>query len=408
MKIVDETIENTSESYPLSRICDDPRKILFIDIETTGLSPKTSAIYLIGCAYYKVDTWHLRQFFADKRGEEEALIKAFLDFAKDFKILLHFNGERFDLPFIKFKCDRFHLTDILDNFKSIDIYKRVAPYKNILGVPDCKQKTIELFLGIDRTDVYTGGELIEVYKDYLIAQDEQSLELLLLHNADDVRGMFLLLPALYYHDLFKQILGQKVILFKTDAPVYPEVRTGFSIDEGSDNENPDAVIDLPIRAMKVQANYYNDMNGTKKEEILMKITLPDTLPSSVGASFDGCYFKAEGDSATLRIPLLEAELKFFYNNYKDYYYLPAEDQALHKSVAQFVDKSHRVQATAANCYTRKPGQYLKEWDAIFSPVFKWAYNDKTMYFELTEELKKSRAAMSLYAVHVLGHIIANA
>ena len=140
----------------------------------------------------------------------------------------------------------------------------------------------------------------------------------------------------------------------------------------------------------------------------MKISLPDYLPSSVGASYDGCFFKAEGDIATLRIPLIETELKYFYDNYKDYYYLPSEDQALHKSVAQFVDKSHRVQATAATCYTRKPGQYLKEWDAIFSPVFKEEYGDKTLYFELTDELKLSRAAMSLYAVHVLGHIIQNA
>ncbi|WP_026526876.1 ribonuclease H-like domain-containing protein [Butyrivibrio sp. VCD2006] len=408
MKIVDEIIQNIAEEYPLSRICNDPGEILFIDIETTGLSPKSSMLYLIGCAYFRNDAWHLRQYFADKRGEEDALIKAFMEFARDFKVLLHFNGDRFDLPFIKFKCERFRIRDVLDDFKSIDIYKRLAPYKNILGIPDCKQKTIELFLGIDRTDVYTGGELIRVYKDYLIDRNEHYYDLLMLHNADDVRGMFALLPALYYHDLFQQLLNQKVILFKTDATVFPQVRTGFSIDESSDNENPDAVIDLPIRAMKVQANYYNDINGVKKEEILMKVSLPDTLPSSVGGTVDGCYFKAEGDSATIRIPLLEAELKYFYNNYKDYYYLPAEDQALHKSVAQFVDKSHREQATAANCYTRKPGQYLKEWDAIFSPIFRWAYNDKSMYFELTDEIKQSRAAMSLYAVHVLAHIIANA
>ncbi len=408
MKIVDETIKCTSEGYPLSRICDDPTEILFIDIETTGLSPKTSVIYLIGCAYFKDDEWRLKQFFANKRGEEEELLKAFMTFAADFKVLLHFNGNRFDLPFIKFKCQRFHIDDILDSFRSVDIYKRLAPYKNILGVPDCKQKTIELFLGIDRSDVYSGGELVEVYKDYLITQDGESYNVLLLHNADDVRGMFSLLPTLYYHDLFSQLLNQKVVLFKTDAAVYPEVRTGFSIDEGSENENPDAVIDLPIRAMKVQANYYKDMNGIKKEEILMKISLPDTLPSSVGGSCEGCYFTAEGDSATLRIPLLDAELKYFYDNYKDYYYLPGEDQALHKSVAQFVDKSHRIQATARNCYTRKPGQYLKEWDAIFSPIFRRSYEDKTLYFELTDELKKSRAAMSLYAVHVLAHIIENA
>ncbi len=408
MKIIDEIINCTTEGYPIDRISGSPEDILFLDIETTGLSPKNSTIYLIGCAYYKNGTWNLKQFFADRRGDEEDIVRAFILFAKDYKVLMHFNGNRFDIPFIQFKCDRFHIENVLDKLESIDIYKRIAPYKNLLGIPDCKQKTVELFLGIDRKDIYSGGELIKVYKDFLIDPDEEKYEVLLLHNADDVRGMFSLLPALYYHDFFRMILQQKVIIFKTDSPVFPQVRTGFSIDEVSDNENPDAVIDLPIRAMKVQANYYNDIDGKQKEEILMKVSLPDVLPSSIGGSADGCFFKAEGDSATIRIPLYEAELKYFYNNYKDYYYLPSEDQALHKSVAQFVDKTHRVQATAATCYTRKPGQYLVQWDSVFTPVFKKEYSDKTLYFELTDKLKQSRAAMSLYAVHVLGHIIERA
>ncbi len=406
MKIIDEIIENEPD-YPLDRVSDRIEDILFFDIETTGLSPKTSVLYLIGCAFFKDEKWHLRQWFADQKNEEFDLLKSFLGFARDFKKLIHFNGNRFDLPFVKFKCDKVHMIDVLENLESIDLYKTVAPYKNIFGIPDCKQKTLELFLGIDRTDEYTGGELIEVYRRYLENPTEKLYRLLVLHNADDVRGMLDLLPVLYYKDLFSSLLEQNVVMFRTDAPEFPQVRSGFAIDEGSDNEDPDAVMDLPIRAMKVQANYYKDFEGNEREEILMKISLPDYLPSSIGGSIDGCFFKAEGDTATLRIPLLEKELKYFYENYKDYYYLPAEDQALHKSVAQFVDRSHREQAKAENCYTRKPGQYLLEWDAVFSPVFKEDYRDKKLYFELTDELKQSRCAMSLYAVHVLSHIIEN-
>ena len=406
MKIIDEIIENEPD-YPLDRVSDRIEDILFFDIETTGLSPKTSVLYLIGCAFFKDEKWHLRQWFADQKNEEFDLLKSFLGFARDFKKLIHFNGTRFDLPFVKFKCDKVHMIDVLENLESIDLYKTVAPYKNIFGIPDCKQKTLELFLGIDRTDEYTGGELIEVYRRYLENPTEKLYRLLVLHNADDVRGMLDLLPVLYYKDLFSSLLEQNVVMFRTDAPEFPQVKSGFAIDEGSDNEDPDAVMDLPIRAMKVQANYYKDFEGNEREEILMKISLPDYLPSSIGGSIDGCFFKAEGDTATLRIPLLEKELKYFYENYKDYYYLPAEDQALHKSVAQFVDRSHREQAKAENCYTRKPGQYLLEWDAVFSPVFKEDYRDKKLYFELTDELKQSRCAMSLYAVHVLSHIIEN-
>ena len=404
MKIIEEKIEY-SGSYPLSKISEKIEDILFIDIETTGLSPKTSVLYLIGCAFYKGGAWQLKQWFADEKNEEFDLIKSFLTFARDFKVLIHFNGNRFDLPFIKYKCEKVHMKDVLEDMKSFDIYKKVAPYKNIFGIPDCKQKTIELFLGIDRKDEYSGGELIEVYKKFLTDKSEKLQELLLLHNADDVRGMFGLLPVLVYSDFFELIKNQDVILFRTDSPEFPQVRTDFDIDKGSDNEDPTAVINLPIRAMKVQANYYNDYNGKERREILMKVSLPVTLPSSIGGTVDSCYFKAEKDEATLRIPLYEDELKYFYDNYKDYYYLPSEDQALHKSVAQFVDRSRREQATKKNCYTRKPGQFLLEWDAVFSPVFKKDYDDKQLFFELTDELKQSRAAMSLYAVHVLSHIL---
>ena len=120
---------------------------------------------------------------------------------------------------------------------------------------------------------------------------------------------------------------------------------------------------------------------------------------------EGCYFKAEGSEATLRVPLYETELKYFYSNYKDYYYLPQEDVAIHKSLAEFVDKAHREKATAANCYTKKTGQFLREWDLCFAPFFKNDYEDNSFFFDLNENMKKSRFAMSLYASHVIAHIL---
>lgn len=44
----------------------------------------------------------------------------------------------------------------------------------------------------------------------------------------------------------------------------------------------------------------------------------------------------------------------YYPNYKDYYYLPAEDIAVHKSVGTYVDRRCRRQADALNCFTRFP------------------------------------------------------
>ena len=84
-----------------------------------------------------------------------------------------------------------------------------------------------------------------------------------------------------------------------------------------------------------------------------------------------------------------------------------EDIALHKSVAGFVDKEHRIKASAANCYTRKQSSYLPQWDGSFQPYFKQDYQSKELYFELTDELKKDRAAFTAYANQILQMIAAS-
>ena len=392
MKIITDKIFPNKESleiFPIEKISENKEDILFIDIETTGLSAKTSALYLIGFAFYEAGQWHTKQYFADN-GDEGEILKASLSFVleRNFKMLLHFNGNRFDLPYLKIKCDQYGLADVLEELASFDIYKKVYKYKNVFGISDCKQKTIELFLGIDRTDEYSGGELIPVYKEYLKTKDSNCYDLLILHNLDDLKGMFQLLPILIYPEIFEKFVLPELDTIKISDP---EISL------------PD--IELPIKASKVQANYYNDIDGERRIEVLMKLTLYTSIPSPIGKSFDGCFFKAEGNVVTVRVPLHEGELKYFYSNYKDYYYLPAEDTAMHKSIAEFVDKAHRQKATKANCYTKKPGQFLPQWTLLFSPYFKKSYENKDVFFELTDNFKTSRKAMSLYATHIIEHII---
>ena len=63
MKISEEILEHFSISYPLERIAPLER-ILFLDIETTGFTAKSSYLYLIGCAYYQSGRWHTIQWIA--------------------------------------------------------------------------------------------------------------------------------------------------------------------------------------------------------------------------------------------------------------------------------------------------------------------------------------------------------
>ncbi|MDE6063155.1 MAG: ribonuclease H-like domain-containing protein, partial [Lachnospiraceae bacterium] len=242
-----------------------------------------------------------------------------------------------------------------------DLYKRISPYKFFVKLPNCKQKTIEQYLGYEREDAYTGSELAGVYQEYVQNPTELAKDSLLLHNQEDLLGMFRILPILAYYDIFNK----------------------------------------PVKVKKVQASSYTDYTGRRRQELIMKLALPTPLPVPVSSSANGCYFKGEGDTASLRVPIVEEELKYFYANYKDYYYLPEEDIALHKSVAGFVDKAHRIQASAATCYTRKYSQYLPQWEPLFTPFFKRDYKSKELFFELTDELKKDKPAFHLYAGHVL-------
>ena len=363
MRISEETLENYSIAYPLENLAPLER-ILFLDIETTGFTAKSSYLYLIGCAYFQAGKWRTIQWMAETYEQEKDVLTAFFEFAKLYKFLIHFNGNNFDLPFLTQKCVQFHLPYNFDNFTGIDLYKRIAPYKFFLKLPNCKQKTLEQYLGINRKDVFSGGELIGIYHDYIKSPTEFSEKALFLHNADDIKGMLEILPTLAYYDMFNK----------------------------------------EVRARKVQANHYKDVNGKSRKELLITLSLPTALPKSVSAAANNCYFKGDGEDATLKVPIYEEELKYFYSNYKDYYYLPTEDVALHKSVAGFVDKEHRLQASAATCYTRKYSCYLPQWEVKFEPFFKRDYTSRELFFELTDELKKDREAFCQYANHVLSMI----
>ncbi len=365
MKCIQKSLGSLAPNYPLENLC-IPQQTLFIDIETTGLYAKSSTLYLIGCIYCNQDSasdnrWHAIQWFATNYEDEENVLRAFAEFASGYRSLIHFNGNQFDIPYLDHKFEQYQIDFHIRNFEGIDIYRRISPYKSFLKLPDCRQKTIESFLSTDREDTYSGGELIEIYHDYVLTHDEEKEHFLLLHNEEDIKGMLDVIAALHIPDLFHN----------------------------------------PIKVVKVQANYYNDVHQQRHPEIVMTLKLPCTLPTEISYCANSCYFIGKGTEGRLRVPIYEEEMKYFYSNYRDYYYLPNEDVAIHKSVASFVDKEYREQALASNCYTKKTSSYLPQWDAAFTPFFKRDYKAKELFFELTDEFKTKREDFNRYAQHIL-------
>lgn len=75
--------------------------------------------------------------------------------------------------------------------------------KEFSNCRNLKQKTVEKFLGIGREDLYSGGDLINVYHQYVATQEEEARYLLQIHNYEDVLGMIDLLPILSYPQIFQ-------------------------------------------------------------------------------------------------------------------------------------------------------------------------------------------------------------
>lgn len=342
----------------------DKYRILFIDIETTGLSARNSYIYMIGMVYYKGDDMYFESMLAESASEEEELLSSLADRIVNYDLLIHFNGLNFDLPFIDSRCAAYGIDLDICSYRSLDIYKQVSALRTILNLPKCRQKDVEHYIGIDREDKYTGGELISVYKEYTETKSDELYKLLFTHNYEDVTGMVSIMPMLAYTGLFA---GNFCV-------------TGISFDS------------------------YTSYSGESLKELLIALKSDAAVPVPFSLNGDKCFLTYKGDTGTLKIPVYNGEFKYFYEDYKDYYYLIKEDMAIHKSVAVYVDKEYRVKAKASNCYMRKSGEFLPEWEPIYAPIFKDQYNSRDMYFELSDKVLSDTDRLKDYALHIIRHI----
>lgn len=334
---------------------------LFFDIETTGFSAAYTSLYLIGCAHREGDFIVLTQFFAETPDGEADVLGAFFALLSRFSTIVTFHGQGFDIPYLAAKCKTYGLPDSFDGKESLDLFKEVSRLKFLLHLPDYKQKTVESFLNIGRGDTFHGGELIDVYKRYVLRPNTEDLLLLKLHNYEDVLGMTRLLPILAY----KKFLGGN-----------------FSVTD-------------------VESRLFPDVNGVTQKELILTLTHDYALPRKASARRGACYLVCGPETSRLSVRLFDGALKYFLDSPENYYYLPAEDTAVPKDVAASVDPSRRKRATKSTCYVKKDAIFVPQYETVFTPAFRENYRDKNSYFELTSEFLNSPEQMKKYVMHFM-------
>ena len=298
MKISDRKVGINIER-DLPSCISSPEEMLLFDIETTGLKREYCRVYLIGCAYMDTDGWHIRQYLTESGEDEKAVLCAFADMAENFRCLMTFNGEGFDIPFIDYRNRYYGLGFDINSLESFDIYKAIKPAKKLTGAKSFSQKAVEELLGIGRDDRLNGGLLIPYYFEYETSHSPEDERLLLLHNFEDVLGMAKILPALDYLDIFEGAFEYSGYAFEKDRLAVTFI-LDKSVPAGFDNGK--------VRAAERTLCVYFDV---KDENVLLPLKDPE-----------------------------------------NYYYLPAEDTVVHKDLACFVDKKYRKKATRENCFLK--------------------------------------------------------
>ena len=306
--------------FPQEKIPEKTESFLFFDIETTGFSKDNTILYLIGCGYFIENGFQFIQWFNDDGTSEEEILLAFHDILKqkDWQ-LVTFNGNSFDIPYLKRHYELNELPCDIESFPSLDFYQFLKPFQSLFQMTHGKQKDWEHFLELYREDIYDGGQLIAVYKEYLMNKEEALLHNLLLHNEEDLLGMKYLLPLFSY----RMLLSKDLSLIK--------VSPGESLFE----------------------------KGTGSIAISCKLPLALPKPLNFSTSI-GSISTEKNDSSILIIslPYIEETLKHFFKDYRNYYYLPEEDRAIHKSVGCYVERKYRRAAKASTCYIKKEGIFL--------------------------------------------------
>ena len=154
-------------------------KTVFLDIETTGIKPSKAHVTVIGC-YDGKDM----KVFVHGRNEHE-----FLDYIKNYSIVVTFNGSCFDIPFL----ERYFATTI----KCVQIDLRFV--LKDLGYTGGLKK-IEQDVGISRGDDmvgvngYTAVLLWNYYQD---TKDETAIDSLIHYNLLDTINLEYLMCLAY-------------------------------------------------------------------------------------------------------------------------------------------------------------------------------------------------------------------
>lgn len=172
-----------------------PGDMVFIDIETCGLS-STQPLFLVGIMKAQEEEgMRLRQFFARSYEEEVAVLTAVRSELATAGVVVTYNGLRFDMPYIRDRMTYYGTCCSEDYFHFDLLWTARRLFKETL--PDCKLVTVAShILGYERDMDIPGYLIPDVYREFVMNPRPALIRPVLEHNAMDIHAMALLLARI--------------------------------------------------------------------------------------------------------------------------------------------------------------------------------------------------------------------
>lgn len=171
-----------------------PERVLFLDIETAGLSANTY-LFLIGLMYANGNGFHVEQVFARDYTEEKGVLLHVYETMSRFDTIVTYNGATFDIPFIRTRM-AVHRIPELPPVGSVDLLhasRRV--FRQTL--PNCRLVTVERHLrGTGREGDIPSRFIPRAYHEFVRTKDARIMRNVAYHNRMDLFTMAVILNHL--------------------------------------------------------------------------------------------------------------------------------------------------------------------------------------------------------------------
>ena len=171
-----------------------PRTI-FIDLETTGLSGGAGTLaFLVGCGYFDLGAFQVRQFLLTSHASERALLAAVAEFFDGADLIVTYNGKTFDVPVMETRWMFHRLQMPLGDVPHFDmlhparrLWRMRAGERGGMEDSGCRLSTLEQTLfNVSRVGDVPGFEIPGRFFNFLRSGDPRPLEPVLEHNRLDL------------------------------------------------------------------------------------------------------------------------------------------------------------------------------------------------------------------------------